>query len=383
MKGDFDGDGHLGIGDFVKFVACYRSKKGDTKYDPRADFNDDGKVNIFDFVHFAKNYGKTEHKWTNPPYNSVGWSALKGDGSRKESKGLSRAMRWQSRPYHYRLCTDRADAAAQRAAMLAKLADSDTKYYFADAHGSGTIAWDEWVANKPHAQILWAYESQGGEESIEHAMADRPPITLAVLWHCHAMGSTVTSGWVKSLTKGKKVGTCVVGFCALEFAQEPIRSHAFAIISNFLKYLDTKRDLSFKQAFDLACEIYPAAVPYVKFAGDTSDAFKPNWDTALQKPKVSDIAVTSIGYDTADLELMLNGLGGAAGIISCARIRKPNALETYTNSNWKTNPQKLTFTLNDLLPGREYTVMLYVNNSLGFGKIGHAFPGISFTTSKE
>lgn len=379
MKGDFDNDGRIGIADFVKFAACYGSKKGDAKYSPLGDFNDDGKINIFDFVLFAKNYGKTIHKWTDPPYDSVGWSALRANGSRNESKGLSQAMRWQSRPHHYRLCTDRVDAAAQRAAMLAKLSDPNTKYYFTDAHGSGTIAWDEWVANKPHNEVLWAYKSQGGNESIEHAMANRPPITLAVLWHCHAIGSTGSSGWVKVLTKGKTAGTCVVGFCALEFAPEPIRSYAFAIISNFLKYLDTKRDLSFKQAFDLACKIYPDAVPYVKFAGDASDTFKPNWDNAIQKPKVSDIAITSIASDTADVELMLDGLGGADGVVSCARIRKPNVQATYTNSNWKTSPQKLTFTLN-LLPGCKYKVMLYAYNSLGYGKIGYAFPGISFST---
>jgi hypothetical protein len=56
-KGDFNGDGHIDIFDFVLFAAAYGSELGDDNYNPAGDFNNDGHIDIFDFVLFAGVYG--------------------------------------------------------------------------------------------------------------------------------------------------------------------------------------------------------------------------------------------------------------------------------------------------------------------------------------
>jgi len=56
-KGDFTGDGHIDIFDFVHFAIAYGSKSGDPNYNPVGDFNNDGHIDIFDFVLFAQVYG--------------------------------------------------------------------------------------------------------------------------------------------------------------------------------------------------------------------------------------------------------------------------------------------------------------------------------------
>ncbi len=56
-KGDFTGDGHIDIFDFVLFAAAYGSELGDDNYNPIGDFNNDGDIDIYDFVNFAAVYG--------------------------------------------------------------------------------------------------------------------------------------------------------------------------------------------------------------------------------------------------------------------------------------------------------------------------------------
>jgi len=56
-KGDFNGDGHIDIFDFVLFAAAYGSELGDDNYNAAGDFNNDGHIDIFDFVLFAAVYG--------------------------------------------------------------------------------------------------------------------------------------------------------------------------------------------------------------------------------------------------------------------------------------------------------------------------------------
>ena len=56
-NGDFDGDGHIGLADFVDFAAAYGSSTGDPDYDAIGDFDDDGEIGLADFVEFAAVYG--------------------------------------------------------------------------------------------------------------------------------------------------------------------------------------------------------------------------------------------------------------------------------------------------------------------------------------
>ena len=55
---DFDGDGTIGFGDFVKFAAKYGLSQGDQEYDVQYDLNGDGGIGFSDFLIFAENFGK-------------------------------------------------------------------------------------------------------------------------------------------------------------------------------------------------------------------------------------------------------------------------------------------------------------------------------------
>jgi len=56
-KGDFNGDGVIGLADFVDFAAAYGSSTGDANYNAVGDFDDSGDVGLADFVDFAAAYG--------------------------------------------------------------------------------------------------------------------------------------------------------------------------------------------------------------------------------------------------------------------------------------------------------------------------------------
>ncbi|MDE2888407.1 MAG: hypothetical protein OXR72_09325 [Gemmatimonadota bacterium] len=55
---DFDGDGMVGFGDFVKFAANYGLGQDDDGYDARYDLDGDGAVAFSDLLIFAENFGK-------------------------------------------------------------------------------------------------------------------------------------------------------------------------------------------------------------------------------------------------------------------------------------------------------------------------------------
>ena len=55
---DFDGDGTIGFGDFVKFAAKFGLRQGDVGYDAQYDLNDDAEIGFADFLIFAENFGK-------------------------------------------------------------------------------------------------------------------------------------------------------------------------------------------------------------------------------------------------------------------------------------------------------------------------------------
>ena len=55
---DFDGDGTVGFGDFVKFSTQFGFNQGDDGYDERYDLNGDGSIGFADFAIFAQHFGK-------------------------------------------------------------------------------------------------------------------------------------------------------------------------------------------------------------------------------------------------------------------------------------------------------------------------------------
>ena len=55
---DFDGDGTVGFGDFVKFAAKFGLSQGDVGYDAQFDLNGDAEIGFADFLIFAENFGK-------------------------------------------------------------------------------------------------------------------------------------------------------------------------------------------------------------------------------------------------------------------------------------------------------------------------------------
>ena len=54
---DFDGDGTIGFGDFVKFAANFGMGQGDDGYDEQYDLNGDAEIGFSDFVIFAQFFG--------------------------------------------------------------------------------------------------------------------------------------------------------------------------------------------------------------------------------------------------------------------------------------------------------------------------------------
>ena len=55
---DFDGDGTVGFGDFVKFAAKFGQGQGDDGYDADYDLDSDGSIGFSDFLIFARAFGK-------------------------------------------------------------------------------------------------------------------------------------------------------------------------------------------------------------------------------------------------------------------------------------------------------------------------------------
>ena len=55
---DFDGDGTVGVGDFLLFVEQFGLSQEDTDYDARFDLDGDGIIGIGDFMIFANSFGK-------------------------------------------------------------------------------------------------------------------------------------------------------------------------------------------------------------------------------------------------------------------------------------------------------------------------------------
>ena len=56
---DWDGDGEVSFGDFVKFAAKYGFSRGQPGYDPRFDLDDDGSVGFSDFLILVRAFGQS------------------------------------------------------------------------------------------------------------------------------------------------------------------------------------------------------------------------------------------------------------------------------------------------------------------------------------
>ena len=59
LTGDFDGDGQVGITDFLLFVEVFGTQSGQENFDPKFDLDSDGTVGITDFLIFVESFGKT------------------------------------------------------------------------------------------------------------------------------------------------------------------------------------------------------------------------------------------------------------------------------------------------------------------------------------
>ena len=87
---DFDGDGTIGFGDFLKFAAKFGLRQGDVGYDAQFDLNDDAEIGFVDFLIFAENFGKevttpgaevaTKMYWTDFGTDKIQRSNLDGSG---------------------------------------------------------------------------------------------------------------------------------------------------------------------------------------------------------------------------------------------------------------------------------------------------------------
>ena len=55
---DFDGDGTVGISDFLLFATRFGLSRGDAGYDARFDLDGNGSIGISDFLIFVNAFGK-------------------------------------------------------------------------------------------------------------------------------------------------------------------------------------------------------------------------------------------------------------------------------------------------------------------------------------
>ena len=56
---DFDGDGQVGLLDFLAFAGQFGSRQGDERYDARYDLDGDGEIGFSDFLIFSSSFGKS------------------------------------------------------------------------------------------------------------------------------------------------------------------------------------------------------------------------------------------------------------------------------------------------------------------------------------
>ena len=59
LTGDFDGDGQVGIADFLLFVEVFGTRSGQENFNSKFDLDNDETVGITDFLIFVDNFGKT------------------------------------------------------------------------------------------------------------------------------------------------------------------------------------------------------------------------------------------------------------------------------------------------------------------------------------
>ena len=55
---DYDGDGIVGVEDFLLFIAKFGTSQGDGKYEAKYDLDGDGQVNVADFLVFVGFFGQ-------------------------------------------------------------------------------------------------------------------------------------------------------------------------------------------------------------------------------------------------------------------------------------------------------------------------------------
>ena len=58
LRADFDGDGTVGISDFLLFASHFGSAVGDANYDTRYDLDGDGQIGVGDFLIFTQDFGQ-------------------------------------------------------------------------------------------------------------------------------------------------------------------------------------------------------------------------------------------------------------------------------------------------------------------------------------
>ncbi len=64
---DYDGDGVVGVGDFLLFVARFGTSQGDGKYEAKYDLDGDGQVGVSDFLVFVGFFGQSTVSKEAPP----------------------------------------------------------------------------------------------------------------------------------------------------------------------------------------------------------------------------------------------------------------------------------------------------------------------------
>ena len=78
---DYDGDGVVGVEDFLLFIARFGTSQGDGKYDAKYDLDSDGQVGVSDFLVFVGFFGQTTVSNEAPVLQRIGDQGVPKDGS--------------------------------------------------------------------------------------------------------------------------------------------------------------------------------------------------------------------------------------------------------------------------------------------------------------
>jgi len=208
----------------------------------------------------------------------AGWCYLAGDFKSYFERwvGSSEAVVWGMCPkYDYKTgtedCTDSGycESYISSSDFENAIKDHKCKFYACIAHGNYEGAW---LGNEQGTQIdICPVSTEWCELVVESLLADRGRMRLAFLVHCGAMDITGENTFECAFRKCHCEKTTVIG---LKKTTDISWSVFHSWYPAFLKDLDENRDKKIGDAYDDACDLYPAIIGHIDITGDRDQTLR-------------------------------------------------------------------------------------------------------------